>query len=118
MVTVGLMARDVRSIIMKQKKSMKSGKGGKYRKTLDHLMGNKLRDRRRDGDQLRKERRALRTELGTLLTGNTDNYKRIMKKLKTKVERIKVQLKKKNKDKVEKGKEDIAKLQVTIHPRQ
>ena len=99
------MTRDVRSIIMKQKNSMKSGKGGRYKKASDPLMGNKLRDNRRDGDKLRKERRALRTELETLLTGNINKYRRIMKKLNTKVERIKLQVKKKkDKDKVEKYK--------------
>ena len=67
-------------------------------------MMEKLSDSRRDEGKLRKERDNLRKELEEAVSKNV--YNRIVKKLKTKVQRIRMDIKAKNRNKISRHKEE------------
>ena len=98
---MGLLVRDVKNHVLKQLKQQRN----KGRRDGDHLfktgkqrMQSKLSDSRRDEEHLRKERNSLRSKFESMVPKNV--YASVMKRLKSKVQRIKLSVKKKNMDKI------------------
>ena len=115
---LGLVTREVGSFMKKQLKQQRRrrgpGGGTKVFKSGKQRMSDKLSDCRADEDKLRRERDSLRSELEEKL-GNKNVYNRIMKKLKTKVNRIRLDIKNKHRNKIaqyvkEKEDEDMTEL--------
>ena len=88
-----LLLRDVRSQVVNQLSQQRSlgpkGNGGDtIFKTGQQRMLSKLTDCRKDGEKLRRERNSLRKDLECMVNKNV--YQSIMKKLKLKMQRLKV----------------------------
>ena len=104
---LGLVTREVKYFVLKQLKQQRKprpGKGDKQSKTGKQRMMEKLTDSRGDEDRLRRERNNIREELEESVTKNV--YNRIMRKLKAKVQRIRLDIKAKNSEKIAKYKKE------------
>ena len=114
---MGLLTKDVKHFMSKQLKQQRSlgpkGGGAKLFKSGKSRMMEKLSDSRKDEAKLRKVRDSLRIEFEEMVSENV--YQRLMKKLKMKVQRIRLDIKAKNRNKItgykeEKDKEDLEEL--------
>ena len=114
---MGLLTKDVKHFMSKQLKQQRSlgpkGGGAKLFKSGKSRMMEKLSDSRKDDAKLRKVRDSLRIELEEMVSENV--YQRLMKKLKMKVQRIRLDIKAKNRNKItgykeEKDREDLEEL--------
>ena len=85
---LGLVTREVRSFLEKQKENQRSSKQKNQMKSGVQRMREKLSDSRGEEDVLRRVRDKLRVSLEEVLN-NKNQYGRIIKKLKAKVQRIK-----------------------------
>ena len=97
-----LLTKDVKNFILKQfsqqRNQVPRGLANKIFKSGKHRMLKKLLDSRKDETKHRKERDKLRSELENLVSKNV--FLRIWKKLKSKVMRIRMDIKKKNSNKI------------------
>ena len=113
---LGLVTREVGSFLGKQKENQRSSKQKNQMKSGVQRMREKLSDSRGEEDVLRRVRDKLRVSLEEVLN-NKNQYGRIIKKLKAKVQRIKTTIQLKNRNKVteykkEKDKNDISELTI------
>ena len=91
------------AVVKAARKQQMSRKSAKSDNTEELLMGNILRDSRREEKLHRKEKKKKRKELEDELGKDSNKYRKILKKLKEKVSRIRKQRKEKNKSKIETG---------------
>ena len=89
---MGLLTKDVKHFMSKQLKQQRSlgpkGGGAKLFKSGKSRMMEKLSDSRKDEAKLRKVRDSLRIEFEEMVSENV--YQRLMKKLKMKVQQIRI----------------------------
>ena len=114
-----LLPRDVKNFSMKQLLQQRGlgrrGLGKKLFKTGKKRLLGKLMDSRRDETKLRKERDKLRNELEGMVTKGV--FLKIWRRLRTKILRIRVDIKNKNSDKIkgyieERNMEDLEELSI------
>jgi hypothetical protein len=96
----GLATNEVAKFVFNQVKSRKVRKENDYSDMIKSRMNEKIEDSKTDANILRKERKEKRKELGKLVNPESTKYKNIMKKLESKKNRIKEQVKTKNSEKI------------------